>query len=148
MVIRQRLDETQEAWDERRARNEERNRLRRRLREATVLLIDGLDRNHFALSCLDRITRHVAQDGQSEEKISPHPLVIFPEKEGDEVFRWTLEVNEIERRLLDVEEQNNSLFGTLRRLTTIVVSSPQVVSDLTTLLHGSQRSTSCENGVQ
>ena len=124
------------------------NEQRDRLRSVTQHLRDELDRNHFALECLDRITCQITQVGQFEKKKLPPSLAVFPEKEGDEVLRFGLEISEIERRLLDIEDLNVSLFRTLRRLIKLVVSGPQVVSELTAHLDGYQRSTSCGDGGQ
>lgn len=147
-VIRQKADETEDAYVERGSRVEERNHLRTRLKETTQELRDALHRNHFALQCLDSITRYITHVGQPDQQASPRPLVRFPERKGDEVFRLRQEINEVERRLLDVQEQKNSLFQTLRRLTKFVVSGPQAISDPTAHPDGDQRSVSCEHGVE
>lgn len=135
-------DQTPGACFERRRRYDESNQLHTRLGEVTPLLRDALDRNHFALKCLDRITGHITQAGQPDQKTSPPPLVSILEIEGDKVFRLKLEVDEIERKLLDVQEQNDSLFKTLRRLTKFLVSDPHDISNLTTHPDGNKQSVS------
>ena len=72
----------------------------------------------------------------------------LPEIEGDELVRLNMEVNEVERRLLAIQEQNASLLNTLRRLTKFIVSNPHRLSDLTVHPDENKRSVSCGDGVE
>ena len=86
-VVLEKPGETGRAYDERKVRIEQRNQLRKTLKEVTPLLKDALDRNHFALRCLDRITCHVTQVPRLDQEISEPPLISFPEMGRDELVR-------------------------------------------------------------
>lgn len=147
-VILRKPDETERAYDERKLRHEEPIQLRESLKEVTPLLTDALDRNHFALKCLDKITCHITQVRQSDQETTKPPLLSFPEVEGDELVHLRLEVNEVERRLLHVQEQNDTLFKTLRRLIRFIVSDPPGISDLTANPGGNKQPVSCGDTVE
>jgi len=119
--------QTQEVYNKNKQRVEERNRLRTRLKEKTLQLRDALDRNNFISICLDRISHVISNTTQLDQidqsfTTSQPTLVSLPEIEIDELFRLSLEMNEVERRLLQVQKQNRILFETLRRLNTYIIT--------------------------
>ena len=93
-------------YDERSLRVEESNCFRFQPATKTPQLEEPLDRNHSTSGCLDIVSRHIPQLSPPDQETSQPPLISFKEIEGDELFRWSLEVNEVERRLRHVQKQN------------------------------------------
>jgi len=123
-------EEAQEVHEKKKQRVRETNQFRNLLIEKTPQLKDALDLNHFVLTCLDRITNIISgtiQTDQTDRRsgTSQLALVSFPETEGDGLFRLILEVNEVERRLVHVQEQNDTLFKILGRLNKCIISGAQ-----------------------
>lgn len=128
--------EAQEVHEKKKQRVTETNRFRNMLIEKTSQLKDASNLNHFVLTCLDRIINIISDTIQKDQtdrrsETSQLALVSFSETEGDDLFRLIMEVNEVERRLIHVQEQNDTLFKILRRLNKCIVSDAQGLNQTT-----------------